>query len=289
MLHLTCMPGGDILDFLCLWDTAFLQPGLRYLFLDSSFKHILLLGGLAGFPRLTRLTGLTLLTTTSSTTSSTSLAALSVALILRLVLTLLFGAAQVGNSQSLGKIDLSADSVGQVADHEDVLDVVVEVVLDLLGVDLGGKGESVEKVLADDVVRLLVLVQNTVDPLACPVEKVDGLLDRSTQTLDVRDKRGCSRLGVLCAGDSLESTSVGITVKNLVGDLDEETAFGSTLGVDGNGGADIASRLDILAGFGRDGHVNGRMGECAGVRRAEEVLDKGAEAVELVGGGVPAE
>lgn len=71
--------------------------------------------------------------------------------------------------------------------------------------------------------------------------------------------------------------------------LDEEAAVGRTLSTDSNGGADVASALDLLPGVGRDGHVNGGVGEGAGVRAGEEVLDEGAEAVELVRGGIPAE
>ena len=167
--------------------------------------------------------------------------------------------------------------------------MVVEVVLNLRGVDLGSQRQGVEEVLADNVVRLLILIQNTVDPLACSVKKADSLLDRSSETLDIRNERGRSGFGVLCAGDGLESTSVGVTIEDLVGNLNKETAVGSTLSVDGNRGADIASRLDILARLGRDGHVDGGVGECAGILVAEEVLDESAEAVEFVGGGVPAE
>lgn len=74
-----------------------------------------------------------------------------------------------------------------------------------------------------------------------------------------------------------------------MGDLDEEAALGSALGVDGDGGADVAPRLDVLAGLCGDGEVDGGVGEGAGVRGGEEVLDQGAEAVELVRGGVPAQ
>lgn len=74
-----------------------------------------------------------------------------------------------------------------------------------------------------------------------------------------------------------------------MGNLDEKAALGSSLGVDGHGGADVASRLDILAGLCRDGEVDGGVREGAGIRSGEEVLDQGAEAVELVGSGVPAE
>lgn len=46
-------------------------------------------------------------------------------------LTILFVAGQVCGSQPLGEIDLCSDGVCQVADHENVLDVIVEIVLDL--------------------------------------------------------------------------------------------------------------------------------------------------------------
>ena len=71
--------------------------------------------------------------------------------------------------------------------------------------------------------------------------------------------------------------------------LDEEAALGGALRVDGDGGADVAAGLDALAGVGGDGEVDGRVGEGARVRAGEEVLDEGAEAVELERGGVPAE
>lgn len=74
-----------------------------------------------------------------------------------------------------------------------------------------------------------------------------------------------------------------------MGNLDEKAALGSSLGVDGHRGADVASCLDILAGLCGDGEVDGGVREGAGVRGGEEVLDQSAEAVELVGGGVPAE
>ncbi|KAJ6440420.1 hypothetical protein O9K51_06210 [Purpureocillium lavendulum] len=182
-------------------------------------------------------------------------------------------------------INLRADGVGQVADHENVLDVVVEVVLDLRRVDLGGQGQRAHKVLSEGVVGLLVLVQDAIDPLAHPVEEVQGLVDRPAEALD----RGSPGLVVLRARDGLEGVPLGVTVEHLVGHLDEEAAVGGALSVDGHGGADVASRLDVLAGLGRNRQVNGGVGERARLGAGEEVLDKGAEAVELVGRGVPAE
>lgn len=74
-----------------------------------------------------------------------------------------------------------------------------------------------------------------------------------------------------------------------MGHLDEETALGGALGVDCYRSADVASGLDILARLRGDGHVDGGMGRSAGLSAGEEVLDQGAEAVELGGGGVPPE
>lgn len=95
--------------------------------------------------------------TTSATTSATLAATLGTLLAVVLAL-LLFDVDQVGSCQSLGEIDLGSDSVGQVADHEDVLDVVVEVVLDLRSIDLGGQRQGAQEVLRKGVVGLLVLI-----------------------------------------------------------------------------------------------------------------------------------
>ena len=71
--------------------------------------------------------------------------------------------------------------------------------------------------------------------------------------------------------------------------LDEEAALGSALRVHGDGGTDVTSCLDILSRVGGDGEMDGRMGEGASVRAGEEVLDQGAEGVELGRRRVPAE
>lgn len=167
--------------------------------------------------------------------------------------------------------------------------MVVEVVLDLVGVDLGGEGQGAHKVLAQGVVGLGVLVEDAVDPLADAVEEADGLLDGLAEVLDVGDEGGGARLGVLCAGDGLEGAALGVAVLHLVGHLDEEAALGGALGVDGDGGADVAPRLDGPARVGGEGEVDGRVGEGARVGAGEEVLDEGAEGVELERGRVPAE
>ena len=229
-------------------------------------------------------------TTATATTTSTTLVATAARLLAAfLVLTLLLASAEGGGCETLGEIDLGADGVGEVADHEDVLNVVVEVMLDLLGIDLGGQGEGGHEMLGESVVGDLILIEDTVDPLAHFVEHADGLLDGLAETLDIGDERSCPALVVLCAGDGLKSASLGVAVQHLMRDLHEEAALGGALSVDRNRGADVASRLDLVTRLGRDGKVNSRVRESACVRAAEEVLDEGAEAVELVGGGVPAE
>lgn len=72
-------------------------------------------------------------------------------------------------------------------------------------------------------------------------------------------------------------------------DLDKQAALRGSLGVDCHGSADVASRLDVLAGFRGDGHVDGGVGGGSSFCAGEEVLDQGAEAVQLGRGGVPSE
>lgn len=143
--------------------------------------------------------------------------------------------------------------------------------------------------MSQGVVGLLILIQNSVDPLAHSVQEANSLLHRSAETLDVGNQGGSSVLGILGAGNGLESASISVTVDDFVGDLDEQAALGGTLSVDSDGGADVASALNILTRLSRDGHVNGRVREGASIGAGEEILDEGAEAVELVGGGVPSE
>lgn len=167
--------------------------------------------------------------------------------------------------------------------------MVVEVVLDLVDIDLGGQRQGAHEVLAESIVGFLILVEHAVDPLANAVEEADGLLDGTAEVLNVGDEGRGAGLEVLGAGDGLEGAAVGVAVEDLVGHLGEEAALGGALRVDGDGGADVAARLDLLARVGGDSEMDGRVGEGTRVRASEEVLDEGAEAVELERGGVPAE
>lgn len=99
-----------------------------------------------------------MLTAASTAATSTTLVSTLGTLLAVALALLLFIADQVGSCQSLGEIDLGSDSVGQVADHEDVLDVVVEVVLDLGSIDLGGQRQGAQEVLGKGIVGLLVLI-----------------------------------------------------------------------------------------------------------------------------------
>lgn len=159
--------------------------------------------GFSGFSRFS------LLTTSSATSTTTALVAAALALVpVTFSLAVLIGAGEVRHGQSLREIDLCADRIGQVADHQDVLDMIVEVVLDLSGVNLGSQGERAHQVLAQRVVGLLVLVEDPVDPFAHAVEQIERLLDGAAEALDVGDERRGAGLGVLRAGNSLKSAAL---------------------------------------------------------------------------------
>lgn len=91
-------------------------------------------------------------------------------------------------------------------------------------------------------------------------------------------------LGVHCARTA---TALRLGVAHLVGDGDEQAAVGDAVGVGADGGGDVGSDLDILAGLGGEREVDGGVGESALAVGGVEVLDQGGEGVELRGGGVP--
>lgn len=161
------------------------------------------------FPGLSRLSPLT---TSSATATPTTLVAALASFTVGFALAVFVVEGEVGDCQALGEVDLGADRVGEVADHEDVLDVVVEVVLYLGGIDLGREGQRAHEELSEGVVGLDFLVQNAVDPFADAVQQAEGLLDRVAEGLDIRDKRSGSGLVVLCAGNGVEGASVCIAV-----------------------------------------------------------------------------
>ncbi len=74
-----------------------------------------------------------------------------------------------------------------------------------------------------------------------------------------------------------------------MGHLDEETALGGAFGIDGDRRGDVGAQLDIGARLSRHGQVHGGVGERAGLGRGEEILDQGAEAVQLGRCRVPTE
>lgn len=115
------------------------------------------------------------------------------------------------------------------------------------------------------------------------------MLNRPAEPLEVGDHGYDSRLRVLRARNGSQGTPIGIAVEQFVRDLNEEAAFSRSLGVDGDGCANVTPRLDIFARLRRYGQMDGRMGEGARLGTGKEVLNQGAEAVEFVGGGVPAE
>lgn len=265
-----------------------------FLFLFHNCLHLL-----SGFPRLARLARLpglpglsSLAAAPASATSTTLTAALAPLLALlaalsRLAFAILLATGEVGRRQPLRQVNLGADGVGEVGDHEDVLDVVVKVVLNLCGVHLGRERQGVHQVLAEGVVGLLLLIEDAVNPLADALDEVGALLNGAGQALNVRNDGGDAVLGVLGHGDGLEGATLGVTVHQLVGHLDEEAALGGALGIDGDRGGNVAAGLDVGGRVGADGQVDGGVGEGAGVRGGEEVLDQGGEGVELVRSSVP--
>lgn len=189
--------------------------------------------------------------------------------------------------ETLRQVDLGTDGVGQVAHHEDVLDVVVEVVLDGLGGDLGSQREVVHHELAQGLVGVALLVEDLADVAGAALQQVLGLGDGGGEGLDVRDERGLARLVVGRSSNSLEGGAVRVALGQPVGHLDEEARLGRAVGVNGSRGGDVRVGLDVLAWLGGDGQVNGGVGEGARLGGGEEVLDEGGEAVELEAGGVP--
>lgn len=196
---------------------------------------------------------------------------------------------QGARREALRQVDLGADGVGQVAHHENVLDVVVEVVLDGLGGDLGGQRQVVHHELAQGLVGVALLVKNLAHVAGSALQQVLSLGDSGGKGFDVRDERGLARVVVGGGGDGLEGSAVGVTLGQLMGHLDEQARLGRAVWVDGGRGGDVGVGLDVLARLGGDGQVHGGVGEGARLGGGEEVLDEGGEAVELEAGGVPAQ
>lgn len=204
-----------------------------------------------------------------------------------LLLTALLALVELGSGQALGQLDLGADRVGEVRDHKDVLDVVVEVVLDGQVGHLGSQGKGVHEVLAERVVAVALLVEHLADEAGNALEQIGDGFEGLGEVLNVGDNRGGARLGVGGGGDRAQGAALGVGEEELVGYLDEEARLGGALGADSHGSGDVRLGVDGRAGLGADGQVDGRVGEGAGLGGGEEVLDQGAEAVELVRGGVP--
>ncbi|KAI7514801.1 Eukaryotic translation initiation factor 3 subunit [Hortaea werneckii] len=132
-------------------------------------------------------------------------------------------------------------------------------------------------------------VQDVRDVVGDALEHLEDGLDRAFQRLDV----GCQELRavfpVTGSGNDFQSTLLGFAVLDLVRDRDKETAIGGAFGGGADGRRDVGVSLDVLAGFGAHGQVDGRVGPGAFTLLRVEVLDQGGEGVEFAAGGVPAE
>jgi hypothetical protein len=134
-----------------------------------------------------------------------------------------------------------------------------------------------------------LLVQDIVDICRHAVNHVENLLDGALQSLNVGLQHLRAVLLVLGARNELKPAAVRFSVLDVVGHGDEQAAVGSALGSDTDGGGNVRLGLNVLAGHGRDGHVNGRVGPSAVALLAVKVLDQGGEGVEVGRGGIPAE
>lgn len=115
------------------------------------------------------------------------------------------------------------------------------------------------------------------------------MLNGALEGLNIGDDWCGAGLGVLGAGDELETRLLSLVVLNLVWDWDEEAGLCGALSVDSDWGGNVGLCDDLLAGLGGNGQVDGWVWESSGLRAGEEVLDKGGEVVELEAGGVPSE
>lgn len=194
-----------------------------------------------------------------------------------------------GGDEAVGEVDLGADGVGEVGDDEDVLDVVVEVALDVLGVDLGGEAQSVHEELAEGRRGLGLLVDHVVNVGGDALEHLEDVGDGALESLEIGDDGLRAVLAVLGRRDELQAGLLGLAVLELVRDGDEEARVGGALGSHADGGADVGAALDLLAGLGADRQVDGRVGPGAVALLAVEVLDEGGEGVEVAAGGIPAD
>lgn len=179
--------------------------------------------------------------------------------------------------------------VSTLGGNKAAVGVHVQIALDVGRVDLGGQGEGVHEELAEGARRLGLLVQDVVDVVGDAVEHLQDLLDGALQRLNVGEDGLLAALGVLGSGDELQTALLGLTVLDLVGHGDEQAAVGGALGGDANGGGDVGAGLDVLAGDGGHGQVDGRVRPGAVALLAVEVLDQGGEGVELGRRGVPAD
>lgn len=227
--------------------------------------------------------------------------------------------------EAVGEVDLGADGVCEVGDDEDVLDVVVaareegrlvwgrckrkkrgrgglvwgrckrkkrndvQVPFNVGRVDLWCEGKGVHEELAKSRRGLGLLVKDVVDVVGDALKHLQNLLDGALERLNVCLQHLGAVFSVLGGGDELETALLGVAVLDLVRHRDEQAAVGGTLGSDTNGGGDVGAGLNVLAGDGGDGQMDGGVGPGAVALLAVEVLDEGGEGVEVAAGGVPAD
>jgi hypothetical protein len=163
----------------------------------------------------------------------------------------------------------------------------IQIPLNIRGLDLGSKSQGVQQELTHGGGGGGLLINDRLDISRHTVNHSQNLLNRALQRLNIRHHAGRALLSILSVGNGLETALISLAISELVGNGNEGGAVGSPLSGDTDGGRDVGPGLEILAGLGRNGQVNGGVRPCAVTLAAVEVLDQGGESVELGSGGVP--
>jgi len=68
-----------------------------------------------------------------------------------------------GGGKTIRKINLCADEIGEVCNHEDVLDMVIKVTLDVCWLYFGCKGQGIHEILTEDDGRFFFFIEDIGD------------------------------------------------------------------------------------------------------------------------------
>jgi hypothetical protein len=163
----------------------------------------------------------------------------------------------------------------------------VQIPLNVRGLDLGGKSQGVQQELTHGGRGRGLLVNDRLHVSRHTVDHSQNLLNRALERLNIGHHAGTALLRILGIRNGLEAALISLAISELVRDGNERSAVGSPLSGDTDGGGNVGPGLEVLAGLGRNGQVDGGVRPCTVTLAAVEVLDQGGEGVELGSGGVP--